>query len=74
YGIARGELVTSHHVTSQYIESLQNLVSKKIGKQVVFEHRVDPQVLGGARVKVNGWLFDDTLGSHLQKIKNLMMN
>lgn len=74
YGIARGELVTSHHVTAQYIESLQNLVSKKIGKQVVFEHRVDPQVLGGARVKVNGWLFDDTLGAHLQKIKSLMTN
>jgi len=68
YDVARGLLVTATEIDAEQIEIMQAIVTAKIGKKVIFEHKHDPTILGGVIAHVGGWTFDDSLRMHLNKI------
>lgn len=74
FDVARGVLVTAAQIDAEQMESMQAIVTKKIGKKVIFEHKHDPNILGGVVAKVGGWTFDDSLKSHLSKLTQKLVN
>jgi F-type H+-transporting ATPase subunit delta len=74
YDVARGILVTASNIDLEQIEIMQKIVTEKIGKKVIFEHRHDPSILGGVVVHVGGWTFDDSLKTQLNKISQKLVN
>jgi F-type H+-transporting ATPase subunit delta len=51
------------------IEALKEALSKKLDKQVDIEAKVDPAVIGGISVYVDGFLIDHTLTKRFQDLK-----
>jgi F-type H+-transporting ATPase subunit delta len=74
FDVARGILVTASKIDVEQIESMQKIVTEKIGKKVIFEHRHDPSILGGVVAQVGGWTFDDSLRTQLNKISQVLAN
>ena len=74
FDVARGTLVTATQIDQAQVESMQAVVTKKIGKKVIFEHRYDPSILGGVVAHVGGWTFDDSLKMHLAKLNQKLVN
>ena len=74
FDVARGTLITAINIDSEQIESMQAIVTAKIGKKVIFEHKNDPAILGGVIAEVGGWTFDDSLKTHLNKINQRLAN
>ena len=51
------------------ISDLTLLLSKKINKQVVIAQKVDPSVIGGLYIQVDGYFIDRTIKTRLREIK-----
>ena len=68
-GRIEAELVSAKVLTEEEIESVRVLLSKKLGKEVKLNHRVDPDVIGGFYVLVDGHIFDCTVRTDLNNMK-----
>lgn len=74
FDVARGVLITAAQIDADQIESMQKIVTQRLGKRVVFEHKNNPEILGGVVAKVAGWTFDDSLKTHLDKLTQRLVN
>jgi F-type H+-transporting ATPase subunit delta len=54
----------------EQITALAALLSKKLSKQVEIEQRVDPSVIGGLHIQVDGYYIDRTVKTRLQEISD----
>lgn len=69
-GKVPGEITASEALSGADVEELSKAFGKKLGKPVVFRVSVDPSLLAGIKVQVNGVTYDGTLRSQLQKLKD----
>ena len=51
---------------------LQNKLEKKLGRKVILHCAVDPGLIGGVRVEVDGQVIDGSIRNKLQQIKEVM--
>lgn len=68
-GKIQAKVVSAKALREEQIESIRNILSKKLGMQVDIETKVDPDVLGGFYVLVDGRIFDRTIRSQLNNMK-----
>lgn len=71
-GIINAKVVSAKELTENQIESISTILSKKLGMNVIIEAKVDPEVIGGFYVLVEGRIFDYTIRSQLNKMKQLL--
>jgi F-type H+-transporting ATPase subunit delta len=57
----------------EQITALAALLSKKLSKQVTIDQRVDPAVIGGLHIQVDGYYVDRTVKTRLQEIKDTLL-
>ena len=62
-------VVSAVPLKTEQVNSLARLLSKKTNKQVSIEQKVDPSILGGLYVQVDGYFIDRTIKTRLQEIK-----
>ena len=51
-------------------EQIQEKISKATNKKVILTYVEDPTVIGGLIAEAGGYRFDDTLTTHLIKLKD----
>ncbi|MFZ9595016.1 MAG: ATP synthase F1 subunit delta [Bdellovibrionia bacterium] len=69
-GSISGQLVVAEPISAEEMDSLSSALSKKFGKKVLFQVSLDPSLLAGLKVTVNGVTYDGTLRSQLQKLRD----
>jgi len=63
-------LVTSAvPLRNDQLSALAVLLSKKTNKHVTIEQKIDPSVIGGLHIQVDGYFVDRTIKTRLQEIK-----
>jgi len=68
-------LITSAHILDKIqIDEIKNIISKKINKSIDAEFVVDPSLIAGFRVEVDGVLFDFTVSNKITKLKRQLLN
>lgn len=65
-----GDLVSAEALDQANLDILAEAFGKKLGKKVVFRTSMDPSLLAGIKVTVNGVTYDGTLRSQLQKLRD----
>lgn len=68
-GRIEATVVSAKALTEKQIESISNILSRKINMQVKVKATVDPDVIGGLYVLVDGRIFDRTVRSDLNNMK-----
>ena len=66
-------VVSAVPLRTDQLSSLTSLLSRKTKKQVTIEQKVDPSIIGGLYIKVDGYFIDRTIKTRLQEIKLNMM-
>ena len=72
-GLLRGTVTTAHPISSAEAEALAKAVGERLGKKVLLERRVDPQLIGGARISAGSFLLDGSVQAVLQKIRRQLL-
>lgn len=62
-------VVSAVPLKAEQVKALAALLTKKLEKQVTIEQEVDPSIIGGLYVKVDGYYVDRTIKTRLQEIK-----
>jgi len=65
-------VVSAVPLREEQVSALANLLSRKLNKQVDIVQRVDPSVIGGIYINVDGYYIDKTISSRLRGIKESM--
>jgi F-type H+-transporting ATPase subunit delta len=68
-----GRLVSAEAMTAEDSQSLSQSFSKKLGKKVQFRASVDPTLLAGVKVTVNGVTYDGTLRAQLDRLRDSLL-
>lgn len=66
--------VSAVALTDQQAARLTAKLEEQSGKRIELTNRVDPEVLGGIRLDLDGKCVDDTLAHRLESVRNLLKN
>ena len=72
-GILRGTVTTAHPISSAEVDQVAQAVGRKMGKRVLLERRVEPELLGGARVAVGSTLLDGSVRTQLAQVREQLL-
>lgn len=68
-GVAEAEVITPQPLTKAGEKELIAVFQQMIGKTLVITNRVDPDILGGAIVRIGDRLYDGSLSSKLKRFR-----
>ena len=62
-------VVTAVPLRDEQVSALAALLSQKTAKKVTIEQKLDPAIIGGLYIQVDGYFVDRTIKTRLQEIK-----
>ena len=68
-GRIEAKVVSAKALTAEQIKSIRTILAQKIERQVELEASVDPDLIGGFYILVDGWIFDRTVRSGLDMMR-----
>lgn len=68
-GLVRGEVKTIVKLSKSHLDTLNNLLSKKLNKTIQLTSLVKPEILGGVVLRVGPYLVDSSLESRLSRLE-----
>jgi len=68
-GVLRGVVKSALNLNPEKRAELEDRFAKKLEKRVILTYQTDEKVVGGVRVEVGPYTFDDTIETHIKKIK-----
>ena len=68
----RAEVTTTEPLSAERLQAIQRSLATATGRSVELTSRVDPAILGGMVARVGGTVFDASVTSHLQRIRQRM--
>ena len=68
-GVTRGYVRSSSALSPEQRSQIQEKISEATNKKVILTYSEDPKVIGGLIAEAGGFRFDDTLNTHLTRLK-----
>jgi len=73
-GMATVEVVSAVELTEEQLTNIKNKLSENLKKQIVLEVRVDPSIIAGLKVIVDGHVIDGSAKTQMADIRNTLYN
>ncbi|MEC8934482.1 MAG: F0F1 ATP synthase subunit delta, partial [Planctomycetota bacterium] len=73
-GLVRVEVVSAEAFVDENIEKLSAAISGRLGKEVVVNNKVDPELIGGVIVRYEGMVADGSLRTALKELRSEMLS
>jgi F-type H+-transporting ATPase subunit delta len=72
-GLLRAEVITAAPLSDAYYGRLQSQLETMTGKRVVVDRRTDPSVIGGVVTRIGDRVFDGSLRTRLQSLRDALL-
>jgi F-type H+-transporting ATPase subunit delta len=72
--VARAELTTAVPLPEDRVTQLRNGLASITGRQVQLETKVNPSIIGGAVARIGSTVYDGSVTTQLQKVKERLVN
>lgn len=72
--VVRAEVTTAIELPPDRVRALQQGLASATGRQVQLETRVDPSLIGGAVTRIGSTVYDGSITTQLQKLKEQLVN
>ena len=72
-GIVRGRVTTAHPISSVETGILAQAAGKLLGKQVILERHVEPELIGGVRIVVGTTILDGSVQTRLKEVRRQLL-
>jgi F-type H+-transporting ATPase subunit delta len=70
--IVRAEVTTAITLPADRVAALQNGIARATGRKVQLETKVDPSIIGGAVTRIGSTVYDGSVVTQLQKLKETL--
>lgn len=67
-GLLRGTVSSAAPLAEGQHQSLEQRLAERLGKKVTLTFVANPNLIGGVTVKIGGYVFDDSVDSHLKRL------
>ena len=74
HGIEKATAITAVPLSEELCEKLKAKLEQVTGKKVILSNRVDPRVLGGVSIEMDGKMLDDSLRTRLETIRHNLID
>ena len=71
-GRLRGVVYVASPMSADQLSKLRAKATQKLGHEVLLEERIDPSVIGGLRLEIDGRVYDSSVRRHLERLKESM--
>ncbi len=71
-GIVHATLTTSIPLEEDERQRLRGVLQRKLGREVILRHQVDPALIGGARIQVGDQLVDGSVQTKLEQLRQAL--
>ena len=71
--IVRGEVTTAVPLTPETLRVLEQGLAKATGRKVTLQARVDPSIIGGVVTRLGSIVYDGSITTQLQKLKQSLI-
>ena len=68
-GVVPAEVESAFPLSQELKEKLAQKLKLFLGQPVLLKEKSNPQLIGGVKVRAKGFVFDDSLSSHLKKLE-----
>lgn len=68
--VVRAEVVTAVPMSSDRMRALEQSLARATGRQVQLSARIDPSIVGGAITRIGSTVFDGSITTQLQRLKD----
>ena len=65
----KATVISSKKLDDAALNKVKDSIAKQTGKKVLAENRVDNSIIGGLKVKIGSTLFDDSISTKLERLK-----
>lgn len=72
--VIRGEVVTAIPLPGDRVRALEQGLGHAIGRTVVLEPRVDPSIIGGVITRIGSTVYDGSVTTQLQRMKQALID
>jgi F-type H+-transporting ATPase subunit delta len=72
--IVRGEVTTAAPLPADALARIEGSLAQATGRRVVLTARVDPSILGGAVTRLGSTVYDGSVTTQLQKMKQALVD
>lgn len=69
HGVTRGLVRSASPLNPEARKEIESIVTKVINKKVILNYKEDSSLIGGLVAQVGGWTLDDSLRTHLRRMK-----
>lgn len=73
HGVVRAELATAVPLDDATVERLTALLASSLGRKVRLSRRVDPELIGGAVLRIGDKLLDGSVATRLQALRRTLV-
>lgn len=73
-GIAYATVESAEPLSQNFLERIEQKLSKNLNKQVKVDNKVDPSLLGGVKISVCGHIIDNTIKSQIDRLKKQLLS
>lgn len=74
HGVIPAKVVSATPLTAEQEKRLTAALEKKTGKTIVLTSRVDPSLVGGMRVEMDGKRYDNTVASKMEHLRRALLS
>ena len=71
-GRLRARLVTAQRLEDEEVAAIQKALEERFQKEIILDSSEDPEILGGVVCKVDGMVFDGSVRTQLETLKESM--
>jgi len=72
-GIARGEVVAAYPLQEEEKRELEEALKEVLKKEVILESKVEPDIIGGVRIRIGDYIWDATFKTQLERFKETII-
>lgn len=69
----RATVITAEEPTDEQEERLKNALSKWVGKEILIQREIDPDILGGVIAKLAGAVIDGSMRTRIERLREEML-
>jgi F-type H+-transporting ATPase subunit delta len=71
--VIRGEVTTASALAPEKLRALEQGLARATGRRVMLESRVDPSIIGGVVTRLGSTVYDGSVTTQLQKMKQSLL-